>query len=483
MTRKGSTCCHGWEDSSLVLVTTSETSEPLRRATPVQITPRPGVTLMTALLGFFVVTLDAVIVNVALPPIRADLGGGIRGLQWVVDGYTLMFAAFLLSSGSLADRIGAKRAFGGGAAAFVVASAACGLAPNLSALVAFRFVQGTAAAVIMPASMALIAQAYPDRRRRARAIAVWAMGGAVAASSGPVLGGLLTLVSWRMIFLVNVPVGAVALLLLTRTPHSDRHRVPFDWAGQTTGVVAMAALTFGAIEAGGAGFTDLRVIGAFGIAVLALVAFVVAQTHVAHPMVPPDLFRSRTVIAAVVIGFAFMVGYYGLPFVMSLFLQQERGLSALATGVVFLPMMLIGLVLTPLVPRVVERLGARTVVVSGLLLMALGLAGVALVPTTTPVGVLAAVMVLVGLAGPTVAPPVTAVLLEAVPGRRAGTASGVLNTSRQLGGALAVAVFGALLTAPPGFQTGMRLSLVLAAVVGVTAAITAVVGLPGHIRS
>ena len=431
-------------------------------------------TLLAALLGFFVVTLDAVIVNVALPDIGADLGGGIAGLQWVVDGYTLMFAAFLLSAGSLTDRLGAKRTYGFGVILFVLASVACGVAPGFGALVAFRFVQGTAAATVMPSSMALVSQAYPDPVKRARAVAAWAMGGAVASTAGPVLGGLLTSVSWRWIFLVNVPVGAAALVLLARTAGSRSHRAPFDWAGQVTGVVAMAALVYGAIEAGRSGFGDLRVVVAFALAVLALAAFVVVQVRVDHPMVPPDLFRSPTVVAAVVIGFAFMVGYYGMPFVMSLVLQRH-GLSPLGTGVVFLPMMLAGLVLTPLVPRVVERTGARAVVVTGLALMTLGLVALALVPVTASAGLLAALMVLVGLGGPTVIPPVIAVLLGAVPTHRAGTASGVLNTSRQLGGALAVAVFGALLAG--GFEAGMRVSLLVAAAVAAAAGLAGVAGL------
>jgi EmrB/QacA subfamily drug resistance transporter len=453
-------------DGDLTRGTASGTTRPVTSTPPG--TGSPVATLLAALLGFFVVTLDAVIVNVALPDIGADLGGGIAGLQWVVDGYTLLFAAFLLSAGSLTDRIGAKRAFGLGVAGFVVASVACGLAPSLATLVTFRFVQGTAAAVVMPSSMALIGQAYPDAVRRARAVAVWAMGGAVASSAGPVLGGLLTLASWRWIFLVNVPVGAVALGLLAKAARSRRRQVPFDWAGQVTSAVAMAALTFGAIEAGQSGFTDPWVVAAFAVAVLALAAFVAVQARVANPMMPLDLFRSRVVAAAVVIGFAFMVGYYGMPFVMSLLLQH-RGLSPLGTGVVFLPMMLVGLVLTPLVPRVVERTGARVVVVTGLAAMTAGLIGLALIPGTAPTEVVAAVMVLVGLGGPTVIPPVIAVLLGAVPGHRAGTASGVLNTSRQLGGALAVAVFGALLAAPAGIEAGMRLSLLLAAAVTATA--------------
>jgi MFS family permease len=336
---------------------------------------------------------------------------------------------------------------------------------------------------MMPASMALIGQAYPDPARRTRAVATWAMGGAVASTSGPILGGLLTLVSWRLIFLVNVPVVLVALLFLSRAGSSDHHRVPFDRAGQAAGILAMGALTFAAIEAGDAGLTDPRVIGALAVGALAAVAFAVIEKHVRHPMVPPDLVRSRTVLVALTTGFAFMVGYYGLPFVMSLFLQQVRALTSLATGLVFLPMMLVALVLTPLVPRVVERLGARRVVSAGFALMSMGLVALSLVPTSTPVAVFAALMVLVGLAGPTVAPTMTTVLLSAVPAQQAGTASGLFNTSRQLGGALAVAVFGALLTGPAGFESGMRFSLLLAALVAVAAAVATAVGLRTHRHS
>jgi DHA2 family methylenomycin A resistance protein-like MFS transporter len=209
--------------------------------------------LGAAVLGFFVVTLDAVVVNVALPSIRGELGGGITGLQWVVDGYTLMFAALLLSAGSLSDRFGARRTFGAGVAGFVLASLACGLAPSMGALVAARFVQGAAAAMMMPSSMALIGEAYPNPVTRARAVAMWALGGSVASSAGPVLGGVLTLVSWRLIFFVNLPAGVVALLLLAKTARSPRRPAPFDWAGQIAAVLAMGGLTYAAIEAGAAG--------------------------------------------------------------------------------------------------------------------------------------------------------------------------------------------------------------------------------------
>jgi MFS transporter, DHA2 family, methylenomycin A resistance protein len=430
----------------------------------------PGWSLAAALAGFFVVTLDAVIVNVALPDIRRELAGGMSGLQWVVDGYTLMFAALLLSSGSLSDRIGARRAFGAGMVVFVIASAACGLAPSLGLLVAARFLQGAAASALMPSSMALLSHAYPDPARRARAVALWSMGGVAASVSGPLLGGLLTLVSWRLIFFVNLPAGVAALVLLGRTARSPHHGVPFDWAGQVAAVAGMGGLTYGAIETGAAGITAPQVLAAFAVAVVALGAFVVLQARGRHPMVPLDLFRSRTVSITVVVGFAFVAGYYGLPFVMSLYLQQWRGLSALGTGIVFLPMMATGAVLTPFIARLAERLGARTLVTSGLICMTGGLTAISQLPASAPIAAVSGLMMLVGLAGPLVMPPVMALLLHAVPARQAGVASGVFNTSRQAGGALAIAVFGALLADRSTFMHGLRVSLLIAAAVAVAAA-------------
>lgn len=429
-------------------------------------------TLVAALLGFFVITLDAVVVNVALPTLAHDLGAGVDGLQWVVDGYTLMFGALLLSAGALVDRIGARRAFGMGLAVFVVASMACGWAPTLTALIAARFAQGIGAAAMMPASMALIRQAYPDPDKRAHAVALWAMGGSVAATSGPLIGGWLVALDWRWIFFINLPVDLLTLAFLTRTPVSPRPPVPFDAVGQLMAVLAMAALIYGAIEAGAQGIGATPVWIAFALALSALGAFVWSQVRGSHPMIPPGLLAPLNARISMAVGFTFMVGYFGLPFVMSLYLQQHRGLSAPETGATFLPMMLVGLVLTPFSARLVRRFGARTMIVSGLVSMTAGLAAVAMLPASVPVPWIATLMLLVGLAGPLVAPPVTAVLLSSVPAALAGTASGVFNTSRQVGGALAVAVFGALLAQAPSFMAGMRISLLLASAVAlVTAAI------------
>jgi MFS family permease len=348
----------------------------------------------------------------------------------------------------------------------------CWLAPSLPALVVARLVQGSAAAVMMPSAMALLREAFPEPGPRARALAVWAMGGAVASSAGPVLGGLLDVVDWRLVFVINLPVGVVALALLARTGPSLRHPATFDHAGQLSAVVAMGGLTYGVIEAGAVGFADARVVVALALAAAAAVVFVLAQRR-GTAMVPADLFGSRPVVISVVIGFAFMVGYYGLPFVFSLYLQQARGLSSLGTGLVFLPMMLVGLAVTPFSARLGERFGRPALIVTGLASMTIGLVVLALMPATTPPWELGLLMILVGLGGPLVMPPTMAVLLDHAPHRRAGTASAVFNTSRQIGGALAVAVFGALLTDPDTFQAGVRTSLLIAAALAALAAGTA----------
>ncbi len=430
----------------------------------------PAPALVAALLGFFVITLDAVAVNVALAAMGRDLGTGLAGLQWVVDGYTLMFAALLLSAGAFSDRIGARQAFGYGIAAFMGASLGCAIAPNLGTLVAARFVQGAAAALMMPSSMALVREAFPDAIRRGRALSAWAMGGALAASSGPLLGGLLTMASWRWIFVLNLPVGLASLALVSRVGRSSSRPAPIDWVGQTTAILAMGALTFATIETGAGGIGTSPVLLALAIFAAALAVFAASQRRGAHPVVPSAMFRNRNASLAMGVGFAFMFGYFGLPFVMSLYLQTQRGLSPLAAGIGFLPMMLTGLLLTPFSARLAEAFGARALVAAGFISMAVGLAALAAVSPATPVAAMSWMMTLVGLAGPLVAPPIATVLLASVPRALAGTASGVYNTSRQIGGTLAVAGFGALLNRAASFESGMRVSLLVAAFVALATA-------------
>ncbi|MDQ3900684.1 MAG: DHA2 family efflux MFS transporter permease subunit, partial [Actinomycetota bacterium] len=409
--------------------------------------PASGRALAVAALGFFVVTLDAFVANVALPAIRTDLGGGVTGSQWVIDGYTLMFAALLLSAGALSDRFGARQAFGAGLALFVAASAACGLAPVFGVLIVGRLAQGAGAAVMMPASLALIREAYPDAHKRARAIAIWSLGAGVASAAGPVVGGFLTEISWRTIFYINLPVGLVALALLWKVARSPRRQAQFDWLGQVSAILGVGALTFGLIEGGAGGFARPEVILALALAVVGVVTFLLSQAYGSQPMVPLSIFRSRPVAIAVAGGFTFTVAFYGLVFLLSLYLQDVRGLSSLETGLAFVPMTGLTLFVTLLAPRVAARLGPPRCIALGQSIMAAGL----LTITTAlgsmggaPVMLLSMLTLLVGLGSSLAVPTLTALLVGAAAPELAGTASGVLNTARQLGGALAVAVFGTL---------------------------------------
>lgn len=436
--------------------------------------------LAAALLGFFVTALDALVVNVALPVIGTDLHGGIAGLQWIVDAYTLTFAALMLSAGAFSDRVGASRAFGGGLAVFTLASLACGLAPQMWVLIAARVVQGGAAAMLMPASLALVRQAFPDPDKRTRAIATWTAGGAVAAAAGPAAGGLLTSVwDWRTIFFINVPVGVIGLLLLRRTTPSERRPAPLDLAGQLTAIIGLAGITIGVIEGGAGRYSDPGVLAAFAIAAVALAAFVTVELRQSHPMVPFGLFRLRAVSVPVAAGFTINVAFYGIIFVLSLFFQRVLHQSPIVAGLMFVPMTAMVAISNLFVAaRLIRRFGPRAPMVLGQVGTAVGLALLLIVDAHTAPLLVALLTIPVGLAGALAVPSLTAMLIGNVPGERAGTAAGVLNTVRQVGAAIAVAVFGALVATQDSFQIGMRASLIIGMVVLVATAVATLVALP-----
>ena len=435
---------------------------------------RARVSLAVAMLGFFVVSLDAQVVNVALPNIRRDLGGGLTGLQWVVTGYTLCFSALLLFAGTFSDRVGARTAYRIGMVVFVLASAACGFAPSLALLVGARIAQGFGAALVTPTSLALIREAYDDPRRRATAIAFWAMGGSVALAAGPILGGALAQLDWRFIFFLNVPVGVAAIFVLSRVAPYPRRVAGFDWTGQVCAVLALASLTYAIIAGGELGYGSTAVVAAFVISAIAFASFLVAEVRGRNPMVPLDMFRSRTVSIVLLAAFIHMVGFYGVVFVQSLYFQQLRGASPLQTGLLFLPMSALVALLNPVVARTVVRFGRIAPILGGQLCMAAGLLLLGTVPVNTPTLLVAVLMIPVGVGGSFTVPPVTSLLIDSVRISRAGTASGVLNTFRQMGGALGVAVYGAVIARQGSFLPGLRACvLVTAALLVVTAAATA----------
>jgi DHA2 family methylenomycin A resistance protein-like MFS transporter len=433
--------------------------------------PHSRIVITLASMGFFLITLDISIVNVALARIRADLGGDITGQQWIIDGYTLLFAALLLFAGNLSDRIGAKRALVIGIAIFTITSAACALAPSTTALVAARCAQGAGAAIMLPASMALVREAFPDPGRRARALGVWAVGGAVAGLVGQPLGGLLTTYDWRWVFTINLPVCAAMLVFLMWVGTSPTRPQPFDWMGQVLAVVGLATLVYGLIEGGHAGFGSGPVVLTLAVAVISLACFVYVQSRVRHPMMPLDLFHAHGFRLALPVGFAFMVGNFGNVFVVALYLQQHLGLSPLDAGLVFLPSAFFAIAGNLLSGVVTNRFGARVPVVAGLLSMVVGLIAMLL---TAPLGLpwlMAVCVIPIGAGGSLAMPSVTSVVLEGVPAHQAGTASAVFNTFRQVGGAVAIAVFGALIANPDTIDRGLRLSLGIAAVLILLAAL------------
>ncbi|MFH8368313.1 MFS transporter [Streptomyces sp. NPDC018031] len=439
--------------------------------------PSPGLTLAAALLGFTLTCLDASVVNVALPSMEDTLGGGTAGLQWVVDSYTLAFAALMLSTGALSDRAGATRTYALGLTVFALASAACGLAPNLPVLIGARVAQGVAAAVMLPASLALVRQAYPDDAvKRARAVALWTAGGSAAVAVGPVAGGVLTTVwDWRGIFFVNLPLTAVALVLLVRAPRSERRPAPLDVPGQVTATVALAALAFAVIEGGTTGLVAL------GVAVAAGVAFWRVETRQAHPVVPLGLFRDRTVAIAVAAGGAVSVAFYGMVFVFSLFFQQVQDRSALSAGLMFLPMTGLIAVTNIVAGKLSARFGPRLPMLVGQPLAAAALLLLLPVDETTPAPWLAALLVPLALGCALTVPPLTAAMMDAVPAERAGLAAGVLNAARQVAGGLGIAAFGALIAG--GFVTGMRVSLLISAGLLVVTSVATVWMRPGPRRA
>ncbi|MFI6729283.1 MFS transporter [Streptomyces sp. R-74717] len=426
----------------------------------------PNATVLVACLAFFVITLDTTVVNVALPSIGAQWDGQVSALQWVVTAYTLLFAALLLSAGAISDRIGASRAFTIGLSVFTLMSALCGLAPSLEVLIVARAIQGAGAAVMMPASLALVRQAYDDPSLRARGIAWWTAGGGAAVAAGPVVGGALTTgLGWRWIFFINIPVGIVALIGMLRAPRSPLGRAPMDPAGQVTAVLALAALVFAVINGGSNGWTNSATVAGFAVAVIAAAVFLVAESRQSNPAVPLTMFRNPAVAVCTSAGLALNLGYYGLVFVFTIFFQEHRGASALMAGLMFIPMTAFTTLVNLLAGKLTNRHGPRFPLILGQIIQTLGILGLLFVSQDTPTPLLLVLLVPLGIGGGLAIPPLTTAMLESVPHERAGLASGVLSAARQFGGAIGVALLGALIADSAHFMTGMRISLIIGAAV------------------
>ena len=417
-------------------------------------------------LAFLMITTDTTIVNVALGPIVHDLGGSLSAAQWIVSGYTIAFATFLLSAGALADRIGSKTALLAGLVVFGIGSAACAAAPSMGTLIAARVVQGLGAAALMPCSLALITHMFPAGPERRGALAAWGGISSIGLAAGPVVGGaIVDGVGWRLIFLINLPIAALSLAgVLAYVTETPRHRHPFDLPGQALIVLALAGLSGGFILAGSLGWDAPATLGLLALGILAALAFWRVESLVALPMIPPELFRRRQFRAVVTVGGVYNFCFYGNLFVLSLFFHEELGLSPFDTGLALLPLTLVIGVIAFNSGRLITWLGEWRAMILSLSAGAVGAAVLAVFG-----GDSVAVTILASLPFALVSltmQAMTALAMEGAPVERIGLASGIQNASRQAGGALGVAILGALFASSQTAGQGMtlRLPLTVAAV-------------------
>lgn len=425
-----------------------------------------GLALAAVCLGFFMILLDGSALNIALPAIERDVHGSMAALQWVVTIYTIPLASVLLTAGSISDRWGARRLFVSSLAGFTAASLLCALSPNLTVLVAARFLQGLAAGGLLPTTLAIIARTYPDPIERAKAITVWGATGGLALVAGPIGGGALTEVAgWRSIFLINVPVGLLTLFLALR--HADetprRAARAADLPGQITGIVALSAIVAYLIEGGALGWTSPFPLALLALAVATAAGFVAVEARTAHPMLPLAVFRRAAFSASITNGFAFQFGGYGMQFMLAIYLQQHWHISAERTGVYFLPFSVAWVFGTIVLNRRLISRGPRFLLWTGALSSFLGSMLLLGVTDQDTLPLFVAGTALAGLGCGVFSPSLNAAALLAIDPAYAGLGSGVLNTARQVGMAMGVALLGSLIGMHDAVL-GLRVSVALVAV-------------------
>ncbi|MGZ6125576.1 MAG: MFS transporter, partial [Myxococcales bacterium] len=405
--------------------------------------------------------LDMTAVNVAVTAIQTGLGTGVRGLSWVIDGYTLAFASLLLLAGGLGDRLGARRMFVAGLIIFTLASALCGVAPGLGTLVLARILQGTGAALFMPSSLAILRQAYPRAQDRARAIGIWSGLTAVAGASGPLFGGLLiSAFGWRSIFLLNVPMGIVAVAMAFRFVRPSPRSVGggLDLIAQLTAAASLALFTWALIERPVRGWGSPVIVAAIAASLVGLRAFVFLERRSAHPILPLRLFADPTFSSTASAALLYAGAFFGSVLVLSLYFQQVRGQSPASAGLQLTAITVSFGATSVLAGRLAARHGTRGPILSGLAALATSAGWLAALPSGAPYPLLAPALVLMGVGAGLVAPSMNAAILASVPASLSGIGAGVLNASRQVGTALGVAVFASLFH-DEGKAAAVRISL------------------------
>jgi EmrB/QacA subfamily drug resistance transporter len=435
-------------------------------------------TLVAVAFGLFMIMLDNTVVNVALKSIQDDLNVSISSLEWVVNAYFLTFAVLMLSGGKLADRYGRRRIFIVGLVIFTASSLACGLATSGSTLIAFRAVQGVGAAMMNPATLSIITATFPPRQR-GTAMGIWVGVSAVALALGPITGGLLAeYAHWSWIFFINVPIGVIAMVaarVVIRESKDTSKEQRLDLPGLASSGIALFALTYALIEANDKGWTSAEILALFAVAIVAFAVFVLLERHQRNPMLDLSLFRNRTFSGANLTMALVALSMFGVFFYVSLFVQGVLHYSPVKAGASFLPMTLCIIFFAPVAGKLSDRIGSRWLMGTGMLLVSLSLVLFSLLDASSDFWNLLPAL-LVGGAGMAMAmTPTTAAAMGSVPIDKAGVGSGVLNSMRQVGGSLGVAISGAILGSYATFVEGFQAALHVSAGIAFAASIVAFV--------
>ena len=423
--------------------------------------------LFAVCFGFFLVLLDTTALNIATPALGREFGNRISDLQWVVNSYTLVFASLLLVAGALGDRTGVKRAYQIGLILFTGASFLSALSPSLSVLILARVAQGLGAAIMVPASLAILSHTFPDQEERSHAVSAWANTASLGFAAGPVLGGILTAwIGWRSIFWLNVPVGIVAIWLnhiWTKEARVDAPR-RIDWPGQTALVLALLALTYGLIEAGRQGWTSGFALAGFGSFVLLVPVFIWLERRSNHPVLPGFLFSKTIFSTCITVGFVLNFVMYGILFVESVYLQNSLALGAFTAGLVITPFTLVPTIVSRLLGRRNGLPYLRARISLGFALAAVGSAILVLSTFYPGLWLIATGLAVLGASMGSIMPAMTAGVLISSDPKNSGLASGLLNSARQVGGTLGVALLGTIMGSFPlstGFACAVGLTVVL----------------------
>ena len=443
-------------------------------------------TLAAVAFGLFMIMLDNTIVNVALPSIERDLHMSISSLEWIVTAYALTFAALLITGGKLGDYYGRRKMFILGLAVFTLSSLACGFAPNAGFLIGARAVQGAGSALMNPATLSIITATF-EPRERGRAIGIWAGTSAMALSIGPLLGGLIVdNLNWHWIFFVNVPVGVVGIAvsaLVIRESRDTSAEQSIDFPGLLTSGLGLLALCYALIEGNKHGWASGEIIGLFAASVVLLGAFVLLEAHQRLPMLDLSLFRNSTFSGSNLVALLVSLGMFGVFFYVSLYVQNVLGYSPTKAGATFLPMTLLIVVIAPLAGHFSDKIGSRWLMGVGMTLLGIGGLLYQRIGVHTSYWVLLPPMLVGGVGMAMTMSPMTSAAMASVPIDKAGVGSGVLNSFRQVGGSLGIALMGAILVSythpgsrnPQDFVNGLHAALLTSAGIAFAAAIVAVV--------